>query len=53
MKRWIIIGAGPCGIASVGYLLDCMDVEVIWIDPFFEIGRMGKHYRHVPANTQL
>jgi len=52
MKRrsWAVIGGGPCGIATVGRLLD-LNQSVTWIDPSFTSGRMGKFYRRVPANT--
>ena len=49
-KRWIVVGAGPCGIGSVARLLD-NDMEVTWIDPNFYCGRMGKFYANVPSNT--
>jgi pyruvate/2-oxoglutarate dehydrogenase complex dihydrolipoamide dehydrogenase (E3) component len=50
-KKWAVIGGGPCGIGAVGKLIDAGQ-QVIWIDPNFEnIGRMGKYYRGVPANT--
>ncbi len=49
-KSWLVVGGGPCGIGVVGMLLDCGQ-EVTWVDPAFEVGRMGKFYRNVPANT--
>jgi pyruvate/2-oxoglutarate dehydrogenase complex dihydrolipoamide dehydrogenase (E3) component len=49
--KWAVIGGGPSGIGAVGKLIDAGQ-QVIWIDPNFEnIGRMGKYYRGVPANT--
>lgn len=45
-----MVGAGPCGIASVGRLID-LGVSVKWIDPYFSCGRMGEFYRNFPANT--
>lgn len=46
-----MIGAGPCGIATVGRLVD-KGVMVYWIDADeFKVGRMGKFYKSVPANT--
>eukprot|EP01038_Epipyxis_sp_PR26KG_P009378 gene9378-12636_t len=51
LQKWLVIGAGPCGIASVGRLVDIFGSnQVLWIDPSFSCGRMGK-YRNVPANT--
>lgn len=48
--RWTVVGGGPCGIGAVGRLLD-RNCQVTWVDPVFGVGRMGKHYTHVPANT--
>lgn len=48
--RWTVVGGGPCGIGAVGRLLD-RNCQVTWVDPAFGVGRMGKHYAHVPANT--
>jgi hypothetical protein len=48
---WAVIGAGPCGIGAVGKLVDA-GLHVVWIDSNFnDIGRMGRSYRDVPANT--
>lgn len=49
--NWLVIGGGPCGIASVGKLVD-EGFPVIWVDDRFQAGRMGEFYRNVPANTQ-
>lgn len=49
-RHWVVVGSGPCGIGSVGRLLD-HGARVTWIDPSFLVGRMGKFYRGVPANT--
>lgn len=49
-KTWAVIGGGPCGIATVGKLLD-LHQSVVWFDPDFQSGRMGRYYRKVPANT--
>jgi hypothetical protein len=51
---WAIIGAGVAGITALAMLLDC-GIEpstIAWIDPEFNIGRMGKYYRDVPGNVQ-
>jgi hypothetical protein len=52
---WAVIGAGPCGIAAVGRLVDYLLAgkisRLIWVDPSFTVGRMGRYYRNVPANT--
>lgn len=51
---WTIVGAGPAGIAVVGLLLDLgVDGKTItWVDPEFNIGRLGKYYYHVPGNAK-
>jgi pyruvate/2-oxoglutarate dehydrogenase complex dihydrolipoamide dehydrogenase (E3) component len=50
MTRWVVVGAGPCGIGAVARLLD-FGFEVLWVDPVFQVGRMGNYYRNVPSNT--
>ncbi|MCL5875855.1 MAG: FAD/NAD(P)-binding protein [Candidatus Dependentiae bacterium] len=51
---WAVVGAGPAGIISVAVLLEhgVHEQDIIWIDPEFKVGRMGKYYGHVPANHQ-
>ncbi len=51
--EWVVIGAGPAGIAAVGGLLDCgVDGQRIrWIDPKFCVGDFGTLWRHVLSNT--
>lgn len=51
---WAVIGAGVAGITALANLLECgIDPATIaWIDPEFNIGRMGKYYRDVPGNVQ-
>lgn len=52
---WAIIGAGPAGILSVGKLLDAgvSPEKIIWIDPEFSVGDLGKHWSNVPSNTKV
>ncbi len=52
--EWTIIGAGPAGIITVGLLLDLgiSPDEITWIDPEFNVGRLGAYYESVPANTK-
>lgn len=52
--QWTIIGAGPAGIITVGLLLDLgVDPQdIVWVDPEFNVGRMGKFYETVPGNTR-
>ena len=43
----------PAGITAVAVLASQVKPEtIIWIDPEFNVGRMGKYYRHVPGNLQ-
>lgn len=46
-----VIGAGPSGIAIMGQLLSKKIFPILWLDPFFEGGKMA-FYRKVPANTR-
>lgn len=50
--QWTVIGAGPAGIISVTELLEngVAPQEIIWIDPEFKVGRLGKFYGNVPSN---
>ena len=52
--NWAIIGAGVAGITALAVLIDTgVDPATIaWIDPEFNIGRMGKYYRNIPGNVQ-
>lgn len=49
-SRWVVIGGGVSGISAVGRLISCGH-SVTWIDEDFRVGRMGKYYQTVPANT--
>ncbi len=51
---WAIIGAGPAGISVVALLLELgvSGENIAWIDPKFNVGRLGESYGNVPANTQ-
>ncbi len=53
-QEWAIVGAGPSGICVLGVLLDLgiNPQQISWIDPEFNVGRLGQHYQNVPANTQ-
>lgn len=52
--QWAVIGAGPAGIVVVGLLLDLgvTPRDIVWIDPEFNVGRMGQYYQCVPGNTK-
>jgi len=51
---WLIVGAGPAGIITVGVLMDVgVDPKrITWIDPEFNVGRMGKYYSHIESNNK-
>ncbi|MBI2775181.1 FAD/NAD(P)-binding protein [Candidatus Dependentiae bacterium] len=50
---WTIVGAGPAGLAVLGLLMDLgVDPDKIaWIDPEFDVGRLGQYYYTVPGNA--
>jgi hypothetical protein len=50
-----VIGAGPAGIAVVGKLLDhgIPAQEIGWMDPYFEVGDLGKKWLQVSSNTKV
>lgn len=52
--QWSVIGAGPAGIVVVGLLLDLgvAPHDIVWIDPEFNVGRLGQYYATVPGNTK-
>lgn len=49
-----VIGAGPAGIAAIGLLLDngIKPQNIIWIDPCFQVGMLGKRWSSVSSNTK-
>jgi hypothetical protein len=51
---WAIVGAGLAGITALAVLIDCgvEPATIAWIDPEFNVGRVGKYYRNVPGNVQ-
>lgn len=51
--QWAVIGGGPAGIIAVTHLLEnkVQPMQIIWYDPEFDVGRLGKFYRNVPANS--
>lgn len=51
--QWTVVGAGPAGIAIIGKLLQ-MGVrgnEILWIDPYFNVGDLGRLWFNVSGNT--
>lgn len=55
LYQWAVIGAGPAGIAAVGKLLDhCIKPEtILWIDPYFQVGDLGRFWGGVCSNTSV
>ena len=55
IKKWLVIGAGPAGIAAVGKLLDAglNPMEIGWVDPAFKGGDLGEKWRPVSSNTKV
>jgi len=51
--EWAIVGGGPAGLITIGVLNDLgVDLsQIAWIDPFFNVGRLGEYYQNVPGNT--
>lgn len=51
---WAVVGGGPGGIITVAVLLDVgiSPEKILWIDPEFGVGRMGKYFGTVPANNK-
>ncbi len=55
--KWTIIGAGPSGTAFAGVLIDVLQnsdmgaESITWVDPHFNVGRLGDYYYNVPGNT--
>jgi hypothetical protein len=54
MYEWAVLGAGPAGITVIGLLCDMgiAPEKIIWIDPEFNVGRLGQYYQSVPGNTR-
>ena len=53
--QWAVVGAGPAGIAAVGKLLDhgITPSDVLWLDPAFTVGDLGKLWPNVSSNTKV
>ncbi len=52
--QWAVIGAGPAGIISTTILLEHIKTpkDILWLDPEFGVGRLGKYYGNVPSNLK-
>ncbi len=55
MYQWAVIGAGPAGIAAIGKLLDnkISPETILWIDPDFKVGDLGRLWSQVSSNTKV
>lgn len=55
MLKWIVVGAGPAGIAGVGKLLDAgiSPEKIMWIDPAFKVGDFLGSWRYISSNTPV
>lgn len=57
MKQKIaVVGAGVGGILTIAKLLDNPirdPSDIVWIDPFFNVGRIGDKYRTVESNDEV
>ena len=53
--QWLIIGAGPAGIAAVGKLLDhkVEKDQIAWMDTAFKVGDLGEKWYSVSSNTTV
>ncbi|KAL4883655.1 pyridine nucleotide-disulfide oxidoreductase-domain-containing protein [Aspergillus karnatakaensis] len=49
----VVVGAGPAGLAVVGNLLEKQLGKIVWVDPYFQAGRVNRSYREVPSNTKV
>ncbi|KAL4872194.1 hypothetical protein BDV12DRAFT_151672 [Aspergillus spectabilis] len=49
----VVVGAGPAGLAVVGNLLEKHLGKIVWVDPYFQGGRVDRKYREVPSNTKV
>lgn len=52
---WVVVGSGPAGIVAVAQLLEngVNKSDILWIDPEFKVGRLGKFYSNVPSNHKV
>ena len=53
--QWLVLGAGPAGVAVVGNLLEngIEPSEIAWVDPFFQSGDFGRLWGEVSGNTKM
>lgn len=52
---WLVIGAGPAGIAALGQLIDkgIPPHTIAWLDPHFTVGEFGTKWQSVSSNTSV
>lgn len=52
--KWAVVGGGLAGITSIVVLLEqgINGKDILWIDPEFNVGRLGKYYGNVPSNQK-
>ncbi len=53
--KWIVVGAGPSGVAAVGQILDSgiKPDDIAWVDPEFKVGDFGQYWKKVVSNTPV
>jgi len=53
-KKWVVVGAGPAGMVSIGGLLDhgVSPESIAWVDPEFKGGRFML-FKYVLGNTKV
>ncbi|MCH9613827.1 MAG: hypothetical protein SP1CHLAM54_08360 [Chlamydiia bacterium] len=53
--EWVVVGAGPAGIAAVGRLIDhgVEPKKIAWVDPKFSVGDLGEKWLNVSSNTKI
>lgn len=51
--EWTVVGGGVAGIIAISILLDLgiPSETIYWIDPTFNVGRIGEYYQNVTANS--
>lgn len=52
--QFIFVGAGAANIAAIGAIIEVgvSPEDIIWLDPEFNVGRLGQYYESVPSNTK-
>lgn len=52
---WAVVGAGPAGITAIGKLVELKvrPENILWLDPEFKVGDLGRLWQNVPSNTKV